>query len=117
MKNCYLHLASIEFMSIKLVDGSLHVSPGGKLHASLVPPVCVSISVAHITSLAHQILQILEKMKCFVTRKYFGQSIFTTSDTGVTMTRISANILLKMVKYDRRRKEMRTYGGRKTDST
>lgn len=54
-----LYAASIEVVIVKLVKSSLHVTFGGKLDNSLVFAILVSISISDVSSLPHQILQIL----------------------------------------------------------
>jgi len=50
---------SVEFSSVQFIKGSFHIPFRSKFHASFVPPWLVCISVSHLTSLTHVILQIL----------------------------------------------------------
>lgn len=49
----------VQLVVIKLVDGSLHVSLGGKLHDPFISLVLVSIRVGDVPSFSHQVLQVL----------------------------------------------------------
>jgi hypothetical protein len=56
-----LYAASIEVVIVKLVNSSLHVTSGGKLDNSFIFTVLMSIGIGDVTSLSHQILQILPR--------------------------------------------------------
>ena len=56
----YLDPAAIEVVVIELVDGPLHVAPGGKLDHALVLPVLVGVGVGDVPCLSHQVLEVLE---------------------------------------------------------